>query len=256
MEKGWNTLDIRGIQIPGRLPETAFYAGLPAVRQVIREGGLTLTRPVTFFVGENGIGKSTLLEAVAVAAGFNPEGGTRNFRFSTFASHGDLHTHIRLVRGIARHTDGFFLRAESFYNAASYLDTMAEHDGGALLPYGGGSLHRLSHGESFLALLEHRFSSEGLFLLDEPEAALSPMGILRMMAAVHRLAREGAQFIISTHSPMLIALPDADVIQFSRRGLEHVSYRDTEHFRVTKGFLADPERMLRVLLEEEPPGDG
>ncbi len=244
----FNTLDIREIRIDEDIPKTEFYAGLPAVKQIIREQGIVLSKPVTFFVGENGIGKSTLIEAIAIAAGFNPEGGTRNYSFSTADSHSTLHEYMHLVRGINRHYDGFFLRAESFYNAASYLDTM---DREVLLSYGGESLHRLSHGESFLALVENRFSSDGLFILDEPEAAISPMRMLRLMANIHDLATQGAQFIISTHSPILITLPDSDIIRFSDKGLEHVKYQDTEHYQVTKDFLVNPDRMLQILMEKD-----
>ena len=248
MENRFSKLDIREIRIDEGIPETEYYADLPAVRQIVREHGLTLTKSVTFLVGENGIGKSTLIEAIAVAAGFNPEGGTRNYSFSTADSHSSLHKHIHLIRGIDRHPDGFFLRAESFYNAASYLDSM---DSKVLLSYGGESLHKLSHGESFLALVENRFSPDGLFILDEPEAAISPMRMLRLMADIHDLAKHGAQFIISTHSPVLITLPGSDIIQFSDEGLAHVNYQDTEHFQITKAFLANPERMLHILLEED-----
>ena len=234
----FSTLDIREIRIDADIPQTEYYASLPAVRQIILEHGISLTKPITFFVGENGIGKSTLIEAVAVAAGFNPEGGTRNYSFSTVDSHSSLHAHIHLVRGIGRHFDGFFLRAESFYNAASYLDSM---DSDVLGSYGGTSLHKLSHG---------RFSPDGLFILDEPEAAISPMRMLRLMADIHDLAKRGAQFIISTHSPILITLPESDIIQFSDKGLEHVRYQETEHFQLTRDFLANPDRMLRILLEE------
>ena len=184
----FSMLDIREIRIDADIPQTEYYASLPAVRQIILEHGIPLTKPITFFVGENGIGKSTLIEAVAVAAGFNPEGGTRNYSFSTVDSHSSLHAHIHLVRGIGRHFDGFFLRAESFYNAASYLDSM---DSDVLGSYGGTSLHKLSHGESFLALVENRFSPDGLFILDEPEAAISPMRMLRLMADIHDLAKRG-----------------------------------------------------------------
>ena len=124
MEKEFSTLDIREIRIDEDIPKTEYYASLPAIQQIIREHGVLLKKPITFFAGENGIGKSTLIEAVAVAAGFNPEGGTRNYSFSTADSHSSLHEHIHLVRGIDRHYDGFFLRAESFYNAATYLDSM------------------------------------------------------------------------------------------------------------------------------------
>lgn len=244
----FSTLDIREIRIDEHIPQTEYYADLPAVKQIIRKGGIALSSPITFFVGENGIGKSTLIEAIAVAASFNPEGGTRNYRFSTADSHSTLHEHIHLVRGIDRHGDGYFLRAESFYNAASYLDTM---DSRVLLSYGGKSLHQLSHGESLLALVENRFSPDGLFILDEPEAAISPMRMLRLMADIYGLAKRGAQFIISTHSPILITLPGAEIIQFSDKGLAHVAYQDTEHFQVTKAFLANPDRMLRILLEED-----
>ena len=233
-----NLLDLRGIEIRGPLPPEEYYSDLPAIRHLAREG-LVLTKPVTFFVGENGVGKSTLLEAVAAAAGFNPEGGTKNYRFSTADTHSTLWEHLRLVRGVNRRKHGYFLRAESFYNAATYQDAVE-------LSFG---FHRKSHGESFLELTE-TFSPDGLYLMDEPEAALSPMRMLRMMAAIRSLAAGGAQFLISTHSPMLIALPGADVVLLSEDGMAHVSYEETEHFQIARAFLENPERMLRVLSEE------
>lgn len=247
MENGLSALDLREIRIDREIPETEYYAALPAVRQIIREGGLILTKPVTFFVGENGIGKSTVLEAVAAAAGFNPEGGSRNFRFSTADTHSTLCEHVHLVHGAMRRKSGFFFRAESFYNAASYLD---EVGGEVLDAYGGRSLHTLSHGEGLLALVENRFSPDGLYLLDEPEAAVSPARMLRLMAEISDLARRGAQFLISTHSPMLITLPDSEILQFTEGGIERVGYRDTRQYQVTRDFLENPERMLRILLEE------
>ncbi len=243
-------LFIQELQLSGEIPMSEYYATLPIVQSIWKAGGLVLTKPVTFFIGENGIGKSTIVEAIAVSAGFNPEGGTLNFVFSTKASHSTLHQYTKLIRGVERNEDGFFLRAESLYNAASYLDDMAEWapSQNPFKAYGGKSLHEQSHGESFLAVVENRFSERGLYILDEPEAALSPMRQLRMMATIHELAQGGAQFIISTHSPILMALPNADVIQFTQAGFEHCSYRETEHYQVARDFLACPERMLKVLL--------
>ena len=247
----FSNLDIRGIQISDTIPPEEYYADIPVVRHIIRDGGIELTKPITIVVGENGIGKSSLIEAIAVAAGFNPEGGSKNFSFTTSDSHSTLYEHIRLVRGLGRHSDGFFLRAESFYNAASYLDMLTREDARTLLSYGGKSLHEMSHGESFLALVENRFSGDGLYILDEPEAAISPMRLMRLMVNIHELVQKGAQFIIATHSPILMTLPDADVIQITEEGLSHVSYWETEHFLVTKEFVMHPEKMQQMLFEEE-----
>ena len=236
------------VQIRPELPLFEYYADLPAIQSIWIENGLIFKKPVTFLVGENGIGKSTLIEALAVAAGFNAEGGSQNFNFATNESHSTLHRYIKLTRGSRRNTDGFFLRAESFYNAASYLEELEKYDKKTFNAYGGKPLHKQSHGESFLALVENRFSSDGLYLLDEPEAALSPMSILRLMVSIHDLAKKGAQFIISTHSPILMALPGSDIIQFTEDGLERVSYRETEHFQVSAAFLQNPGRMLKELL--------
>jgi len=249
-ETRFSPLYLRGLSFSGDIPLSEYYSRLPAVISIYQENGLSFTKPVTFFVGENGVGKSTLIEAIAVAAGFNPEGGTLNFQFTTKETHSSLHNFVKLTRGVRRNTDGFFLRAESFYNAASYLEDMAKWAPGQDLfaPYGGKSLHKQSHGESFMALVENRFSGNGLFILDEPEAALSPMKQLRLLALIHDLASEGAQFIISTHSPILMTLPDADLIQFTEYGLEHLSYEETEHFKVASDFLRYPERMLKEIL--------
>ncbi len=241
-----NELLIRGIRIHwDRVAQDSYLRRIPAL---CRLDSLDFSQNIVCFTGENGTGKSTLLEAIAIAAGFNPEGGSRNFLFHTRETHSELWSALSLIRGYRQPKDGFFLRAESFYNAASYLDTM---DSKVLQSYGGKSLHKLSHGESFLALVENRFSPDGLYILDEPEAAISPMRMLRLMADVNALAKRGAQFIISTHSPILITLPDSDIIRFSDTGLEHVEYQETEHYQVTKDFLANPERMLRILLEEK-----
>ena len=224
--------------------EDAYLEGIPAIAGL---GLLELRQPVTFLVGENGSGKSTLLEAVALALGFNPEGGSRNFAFSTRDTHSGLHNYLRLHRGPYRPKDGFFLRAESFYNVATYIDTIPE----LATSYGGVSLHEQSHGESFLALMEHRFGGRGLYLLDEPEAALSPTRMMSLLVVLHHLVEEHSQFVIATHSPILMAYPGARIYQLSQQGIEPVAYRDTEHYQITRRFLEAPERMLELLFEED-----
>jgi predicted ATPase len=221
---------------------------LPAVRPLER---LELHPAVTFFVGENGSGKSTLLEAIAVACGFNAEGGSRNFNFGTRESHSQLHRHLRLARGLPRPRDGFFLRAESFFNVATEIERLDAQPAKAPpvgTAYGERSLHEQSHGESFLSLLLHRFRGEGLYLLDEPEAALSPSRQLAVITRIHDLVQARSQFIIATHSPILMAYPHAYIYAFSPAGIQRVAYEATEHYRITRDFLANPERMLRVLL--------
>lgn len=233
--------------------EDSYLNGLGVIKYLQSHPWLELPTSVTFFVGENGTGKSTLLEGIAAAAGFNPEGGSRNFDFSTQATHSELYRHLRLAR-YGRPKDGYFLRAESFYNVASYIDRLDAEPGlGDRLidGYGGVSLHSQSHGESFLALVLNRFRGSGLYLLDEPEAALSPMRLMTLLCAIHRLVQQNSQFIISTHSPILMAYPGATVFQLSETGLKQVDCRQTEHWQITQRFLKDPERMLRYLLEEE-----
>jgi len=223
---------------------------LPAVRNL---DVLKLHPAVTFFVGENGSGKSTLLEAIAVATGFNAEGGSRNFRFETRASHTVLHEYLALNKSLRRSKDGYFLRAESFYNVATEIERLdAEGIGPRLIDYYGGTpLHEQSHGEAFMALLLGRFSAGGLYLLDEPEAALSPQRQLSALVRLHDLAKTGAQFIIATHSPILLAYPDAFIYACSEDGIALTAYTDTEHYQVTKNFLANPQRMLNQLLRDD-----
>ena len=215
---------------------------LPVVRSLDR---LALHPRVTFFVGENGSGKSTLLEAIAVAMGFNAEGGSRNFRFSTRASHSALHEQLRLVRGIATPRDGYFLRAESFFNVSTEIERL---DVAAY--YGARPLHEQSHGEAFLSLFMERFGGKGFYILDEPEAALSPQRQLAMLSRLHDLVREGSQFLVATHSPILMAYPDALIYECGAGGIREVAYEDTEHYRVMHDFIANPQRMLKVLLED------
>jgi predicted ATPase len=221
---------------------------LPAVRHL---DALALHPSVTFFVGENGSGKSTLLEAIAVAWGFNAEGGTRNFRFHTRISHSSLHEYITLVKNVPRPRDGFFLRAESFFNVATEienLDSSPAFGPPIIDSYGGRSLHEQSHGESFLALFLNRFGGEGLYVLDEPEAALSPTRQLAMLARLHQLVQSRSQFIIATHSPMLMAYPDSWIYQITADGISRVDYRQTEHYVVAKRFLTDTDNQLRNVL--------
>ena len=230
---------------------TVYPFCLPAISQIKR---IVFHPRVTFLVGENGSGKSTLIEALAVAWGFNAEGGTRNFNFETRRSHSDLSKMLRLVKGVRKARDGFFLRAESYFNLASNIDELDETPG--LGPpikdsYGGKSLHHQSHGESFFALLEHRLGGNGLYIFDEPEAALSPSRQLSMLVRMHDLVKANSQFIIATHSPILMAYPGAQILQVSRYGLEEIAYEDTEHFQVTRNFLNRHEMMIEHLFEDE-----
>ncbi len=244
-------LYVRELALAEPVPADSYLAGLPVVQALTREP-LTFTRPVTFFVGENGVGKSTLIEGLAVALGFNPEGGSRNFSFSTSDSHSPLYRSLRVVKGVRHPRDGFFLRAESFYNAASYLDEVETGYGGTgFAAYGGISLHAQSHGESFLSLVENRFGGQGLYILDEPEAALSPTRLMTLMVNLQRLVRQQSQFIIATHSPILMTFPGAEIFEITPEGIQSVPYQATEHYQVTRQFLESPERMLRYLLEEE-----
>lgn len=228
----------------------AYPFSLPAVRSLDR---LNFRSPVTFIVGENGTGKSTLLEGIAAAWGFNPEGGTRNFTFETSASHSKLYRYFRLARGVKRPKDGFFLRAESYYNVASYIDELDREPGGPPLKasYGGKSLHEQSHGESFFAAFLHRFGGNGFYMMDEPESALSPLRQMSLLVRLHELVRSDSQFIIATHSPILMAYPGAEILQLEDGDLRPVKLEDTDHYIVTRSFMNDREKMLRELLGGE-----
>lgn len=244
-------LYIKEVKITKEIPTNQYFSRLPIVQSLCEMGGINFNKKVTFVIGENGIGKSTLIEAIAVAVGFNPEGGTVNFNFATNDSHSSLHNYITVSRGYKRHRDGFFLRAESFYNVASNIDELdAEPDSGPLIigGYGGVSLHKQSHGESFMSLVENRFRGKGLYILDEPEAALSPMRLMRLMVYMQELVDKDSQFIISTHSPILMTFPNAEVLEITGDGIKSVDYKDTEHFIVTKRFMDAPERMIESLL--------
>lgn len=215
---------------------------IPAVKGLER---LQMHPAVTFLVGENGAGKSTLVEAIAVAYGFNSEGGSRDFNFSTKETHSALYKYIKMQKGLKRPMDGYFLRAESFYNVVSNIDEL-----GVERSYGGESLHRMSHGESFMALMMNRFRGKGLYILDEPEAALSPTRQLAMLSRMHELVQSGSQFIVSTHSPILMSYPDSKIFLIGDDGINEVRYEETEHFIVTKQFLNNRQAMFKTLFEE------
>jgi len=236
-----------------RVPSFAKYPfSLPAVRNF---SSMQLHPKVTFFVGENGTGKSTLLEAIAVNCDLNAEGGSRNFNFATRETHSTLDRYIKLIKTLAWPKDCYYLRAESLYNLASEIDRLAEDDAGILGGYGGRSLHEQSHGESFFALFDNRLRGRGLYIMDEPEAALSPNRQMQFLNLLHNYCGYGSQFIIATHSPIIMAYPDAWIYEFGLEGIRRIEYEKTEHYQVTRSFLLHTERMLKVLLqndEEEP----
>jgi predicted ATPase len=233
-----------------RVPDFESYPfSLNAVKNL---GSLKLHRSVTFIIGENGSGKSTLLEALAVSWGFNAEGGSSNFHFDTHPSHSVLNEYLQLSRGYKKPKTGFFLRAESFYNVATEIEQLDNLTGGRRIieSYGGISLHAQSHGESFLALLMHRFTGSGFYILDEPEAALSPTRQMSALVRMHQLVQDGAQFVISTHSPIVMSYPDAWIYHLDKDAIRRVEYEDTEHYQVTRDFLNNHEMMLNVLIAD------
>ena len=225
-----------------KFDRSRFPFNIPAFSDGIE---IELETRVTFLVGENGSGKSTLLEALAECCGFNPEGGNRDHYRESFEERSALAKALRLS-WLPKTTEGFFMRAESFFNFASYIETVSD-----LRAYGGKSLHQQSHGESFLALFENRFE-HGLYILDEPEAALSPQRQLTFMSIINNLVSDGhAQFLIATHSPILLCYPGAKIISFDERKLQEIEYEDTEHYQLTRDFLNDPQRYFRYLFTDE-----
>lgn len=237
-----NSLFIKGLNIDwNRVKPDSYLREIAAVRNIDQ---LSFNQPVTFFVGENGSGKSTLLEAIAVAYGFNPEGGTRNYAFSTYDSHSELYEAIRLQKGIRKSKSGYFLRAESFYNVATKEEDYADN----LHP--SEKYHERSHGESFLALAQKYLNRDGLYIFDEPEAALSPQRQLTLFIEIYKHAQAGAQFIIATHSPILLGIPDAEILSFDNGEVHPCAYEDTESYQVTKMFINDRENILLHLLQD------
>ena len=237
-----NELFIRGLDILWyRVSRTSYLRDIEALRGL---DSLSFHAPVTFFVGENGSGKSTLLEAIAVAYGFNPEGGTKNYRFSTYDSHSELCDAVRLIKGRYQPGWGYFLRAESFYNVATAEEEYSRGPGGRPQHF-----HEKSHGESFLAMAQSNFRQNGVYLLDEPEAALSPQRQLTMLLDIYTCAREEAQFIIVTHSPILLGMPGADIWTFDDGPIHPIEYEETDSYQITKTFINHREQVLKNLLD-------
>jgi predicted ATPase len=229
--------------------ETVYPFSIPSLARL---EVLDLHAQVTFLTGANAAGKSTLIEAIAVAAGLNPEGGSRNFRFETRASHSPLGDLLRLTRSGRQPKTDFFLRAESYFNLATEIEMLDQSPFGRRIidSFGGVPLHEQSHGQSFMALLVHRLGPEGLYVFDEPESALSPQGQIAMLARMHDLVGQGCQFMIATHSPILLSFPHARIYELSDEGIDTVEYDDSETVTLYRSFLAAPERYHRRLVQE------
>lgn len=239
-------LYVSDVSLQGEIPQNSYLQNIPAIKRLQDMRRLPLSSPVTFFVGENGTGKSTLLEAIAVLSKLNAEGGSRNFNFSTCRTESPLHEYLSVSKA-AYEKDSFFLRAESFYNVATdILKNDICLDG-----YGGRSLHEQSHGESFLALVQNRFRGNGLYILDEPEAALSPIRQMTLLLEIRRLADKNSQFLIATHSPIVLSFPHADIWEFSKDGICKKAYTETENYQVMKDFINNRDNVLRHLFGED-----
>lgn len=239
-----NSHFIRSISLKDSHSSTGYPFSIPAVAAI---GTLDFSQSVTFLVGENGSGKSTIIEALAVAAGFNAEGGTKNYHFSTEDTTSKLDAQMTLIRGTRREKYGFFLRAESFYTTANYATNGTATLGGPQpLLFDGTELHNQSHGEAFLAIVKS--FRPGLFIFDEPESALSPQRILYLMSLIHELEKRGSQFIIATHSPILLAYPDAAIYELDQIGITQTTYDEIEHVALTRDFLSKPSVFIDKLF--------
>ena len=230
---------------PNDLNESTYPYNIPALKKL---NDLEFHPKVTFLVGENGSGKSTLLEALAISLGINAEGGSRNLNFQTRNSHSGLYANLKAVRGTRRPSDTYFLRAESFYNVATAMENLEDIPG---KPPIDPILHEFSHGEAFFKIIFDRLGKNGLYLFDEPEAALSPSRQLSFISRMHELCELNSQLVIATHSPLLLSYPHATIYQFSSTGIHKINYEDTDHYQVTKLFLNDYQKMLAVLLDRK-----
>lgn len=232
---------LRSLEIMNKTGINNYPFTIPAIRSL---GALQFEKNVTFFVGENGSGKSTILEAIAYQCGFNTAGGSKNNSYEVDASHSVLGDHMRLS-WMPKVTNGFFMRAETFYHFASHLDTIPE----SLRHYGGRSLHEQSHGEAFLSLFSHRFGKQALYILDEPEAALSPARQLALLRIIREMEND-TQFIIATHSPILLGYPNAQILNFDAQPVQNIRYEDTLHYIITRRFLENKDKVLSEVFDD------
>ena len=237
-----NNLFIQGVLFEwNEIEPNSYIRTIESLRDVEK---IEFQSPVSLFVGENGTGKSTLLEAIAVALGFNPEGGTKNYVFSTYDSHSELCDAIRIAKGYRKEKWGYFLRAESFYNVATQEEKYAD------IAHPSMQYHKKSHGESFLDLAQDNIKSNGLYLLDEPEAALSPQRQLTLLTQIYKCANDGAQFIIATHSPILLGIPNAQIFCFDNGKIHTCTYEETDSYKITEMFINNRQSLLQKLLDE------
>ena len=237
-----NNLFIQGVLFEwNEIEPNSYIRTIESLRDVEK---IEFQSPVSLFVGENGTGKSTLLEAIAVAHGFNPEGGTKNYVFSTYDSHSELCDAIRIAKGYRKEKWGYFLRAESFYNVATQEEKYAD------IAHPSMQYHKKSHGDSFLDLAQDNIKSNGLYLLDEPEAALSPQRQLTLLTQIYKCANDGAQFIIATHSPILLGIPNAQIFCFDNGKIHTCTYEETDSYKITEMFINNRKSLLQKLLDE------